>query len=343
MMRIGMYYSNRDVRVEEIERPEIGPCELLVKVMASGICGSDVLEWYRKDRVPLVLGHEIAGEVVEVGEGAVRFKPGDRVCAAHHVPCGKCHYCTSGHHTVCETLRTTNFYPGGFSEYVRIPQINVERGTFILPDDVSFEKATFVEPLACVWRAQRMIGHQVGRTVLVMGCGIAGLLHVQMAKLLGAGRVIATDINEFRLAQAKRFGADITISGKDDISGLLRDANEGRLADMIILCTGAASAVNQAIISIDRGGTILFFAVTDKGVSIPLYPNKLFWRSEITLTSSYAGAQEDYAAALELIHLRKIRVEEMITHEFSLKDIGNAFRIVLEAEESLKVIIKPHS
>ena len=342
MMKVGMYYSNRDVRVEEVERPVVGPGELLVKVMASGICGSDVLEWYRIDRVPLVLGHEISGVVAEIGEGVNRFKPGDRVCVAHHVPCGSCHYCINGHHTVCKTLLTTNYDPGGFSEYVRIPRINVERGTFILPDDVSFEEATFVEPLACVWRAHRIIGNQTGRTFVVMGSGIAGLLHIQVAGLLGAGRIIATDIQDFRLKYAKNFGADITLSGREHLPEFLQKANEGRLADVIILCTGASPAVEQAFQSIDRGGTILFFAVTDKNVSIPLDPNKMFWRTELTLTSSYAGAQEDYAKALELIHLKKIRVKDMITHEFSLENIGKAFKIVSEAQDSLKVIIRPH-
>ncbi len=342
MMKVGMYYSNRDVRIEEVEIPKIGPGELLVKVMASGICGSDVLEWYRIDRVPLVLGHEISGVVAEVGEGVERFKPGDRVTVAHHVPCGSCHYCISGHHTVCKTLLTTNYDPGGFSEYVRVPRINVERGTFILPDDVTFEEATFVEPLACVWRAQRSIGNQTGRTFVVMGSGIAGLLHIQVAGFLGAGRIIATDIHKFRLGQAKRFGADITVSGKEDLPGFLREVNEGRLADVIILCTGASSAVDQAFRSIDRGGTMLFFAVTDRDVSVPLRPNEVFWRTEITLTSSYAGAQEDYAKALDLIHLKKIRVNDMITHEFGLEEIGRAFGIVSEAQDSLKVIIKPH-
>ncbi|MGA1841489.1 MAG: alcohol dehydrogenase catalytic domain-containing protein [bacterium] len=341
-MKVGIYYSNKDVRIEEIERPEAGHGELLVKVMASGICGSDVLEWYRIDRVPLVLGHEISGVVEEVGEGVERFNLGDRVCVAHHVPCGSCHYCVSGHHTVCKTLLATNYDPGGFTEYVRIPRINVERGTFIIPDDVTFEEATFAEPLACVWRAHRIIDSQAGRTFVVMGSGIAGLLHIQVARLLGAGRIIATDINEFRLNQAKRFSADFTICGKEDLSVSLRSINEGRLADVIILCTGASSAVDQALHSIDRGGTILFFAVTDKDVSVPLRPNEIFWRSEVTLTSSYAGAQEDYAKALDLIHLKKIRVNDMITHEFSLEEIGEAFRIVSEARESLKVIIKPH-
>jgi L-iditol 2-dehydrogenase len=138
-MRVAMYYSNRDVRLEEKPVPKIGPGDLLVKVMASGICGSDVMEWYRRDRAPLILGHEIGGEIVEVGEGIKCFKVGDRVTAAHHVPCNACSYCLSGNFTVCETLRTTNFDPGGFVEYLRLPAINVERGTFLLPQEVSYE------------------------------------------------------------------------------------------------------------------------------------------------------------------------------------------------------------
>ena len=343
MMKVGMYYSNQDVRIEEMEIPKIGPGELLVKVMASGICGSDVLEWYRIDRVPLVLGHEISGEVVEAGKGVDGFKVGDRVCVAHHVPCGRCHYCVNGHHTVCRTLLTTNFDPGGFCEYVRIPAINVERGTLIVPDNISYEEATFVEPLACVWRANRIIGNHAGRTFIIIGCGIAGILHIQVARFLGAGKIIAMDINEFRLEQAKRFGADIKIHAGEDLPESIRAANEGRLADVVILCTGAASAVNQAMQSIDRGGTMMFFAVTDKDAIIPLDPNRIFWRSEITLTSSYAGSQEDYAMALELLHQKRLCTEDLITHRFRLEDIGEAFRTVSEARDSLKVVIMPHA
>ena len=166
-MRVAMYYNNRDVRIEEMQTPHIGPGELLVKVMASGICGSDVMEWYRIKKAPLVLGHEIAGEIVAVGEGVKRFKAGDRVTVAHHVPCNTCHYCLNGHYSVCETLRTTNFSPGGFSEYTRIPQINVDRGTFILPDEVSYEEGTLLN---------HWLVHCLDRGRQVCNLGIAFLL-----------------------------------------------------------------------------------------------------------------------------------------------------------------------
>ena len=336
-----MWYNNQDVRLEEMPTPQIGPGELLVRVLASGICGSDVMEWYRLDRAPLVLGHEIAGEIVEVGDGVECYKEGERVSAAHHVPCNTCHYCLSGHHTVCDTLRQTNFDPGGFAEYIRLPAINVDRGVFMLPDEVSYEEATFIEPLACVLRGQRLAHMSPGNSVLVIGSGIAGLLHVQLARTLEAGRVIATDINDYRLEAAQRFGADVAIHAGEDLPARLRQVNDGRLADLVIVCTGATSAITQALQSVERGGTVLLFAPTEPDVAIPISINELFWRNDVTLTTSYAGSPADYIAALELIRAHHICPSEMITHRLSLAETGLGFQLVVSAQDSIKVIIEP--
>ncbi len=340
-MRVAMWYNNRDVRIEEMPIPQIGSGELLVRVEASGICGSDVMEWYRLDRAPLVLGHEIGGQIVAVGDGVKQYKEGDRLSAAHHVPCNTCYYCLSGHHTVCDTLRKTNFDPGGFAEYIRLPVINVDRGIFLLPDEVSYEEATFIEPLACVLRGQRLAHMQPGNSVLVIGSGIAGLLHVQLARTLGAGRLIATDINDYRLKAAQRFGADTTIHAAEDLSVRLRQVNQGRLADLVIVCTGATSAIVQALQSVERGGTILLFAPTGPGITIPISINELFWRNDITLTTSYAGSPADYQTALELIRAGTIPVRQMITHHLGLAETGLGFQLVADAEDSIKVIIEP--
>jgi L-iditol 2-dehydrogenase len=340
-MRVAMWYNNRDVRVEEIPVPQIGPGELLVRIIASGICGSDVMEWYRLDRAPLVLGHEIAGEVVEVGEGVENYKMGDRVAVAHHVPCNTCHYCISGHQTVCETLRRTNFDPGGFAEYVRLPAINVDRGVFLLPDELSFEEATFVEPLACVLRGQRRAHLQPGQNVLVIGSGISGLLHIQLARALGAGLIMATDISGYRLEAAKRCGADLTFHADDYSPEHLRGVNAGLLADLVIVCTGNVPAFAQAMSSVERGGTILLFAPTAPNITIPISINDLFWRTDITLTTSYAGSPADYYMALKLIRACRVPVRDMITHRLSLAETGLGFRLVAEARDSLKVIIEP--
>lgn len=340
-MRVAMYYNNRDVRTEEMSTPEIDVCEILVKVIASGICGSDVMEWYRIKKAPLVLGHEITGEIVEVGKGVNQYKVGDRVFVSHHVPCNTCRYCMNGDHTVCDTLHETNFDPGGFAEYLRVPGINVDRGVFVLPEEVSFEDGAFIEPLACVIRGQRMAGLRPGDAVLVIGSGISGLLHIALARSLGAGRVIATDINEYRLNAAKRFGADAMIDAKEDVPVISRKLNGDRPADLVIVCAGALSAFTQALQSVDRGGTVMFFAPTEPGVDLPVPVND-FWRNGITLMPSYGGAPLDIAVAIELIRAKVVPVNGMITHRLGLKEAGLGFKLVAEARESIKVIINPH-
>lgn len=343
-MKVAMYYCNSDVRIQEMPVPKIGQGELLIKVEASGICGSDVMEWYRRDKVPLVLGHEIAGVIKEVGQGVRKYKIGDRISASHHVSCGECHYCLAGHHTVCETLRRTFFDPGGFSEFIRLPKINVEKGVYLLPKEVSFPEATFIEPVACVLRGQRLANMKKAKTVLVIGSGVAGLLHIQMAKINGASLVVATDINEYRLNVAKKLGADYVIDAKiKDVPVSFKEINSGRLADLVIICTGAPQAIQQALNSVDRGGTVLFFAPTNEGITLPISINKLFWRTEITLTSSYAGTPEEHLEALDLIRQHKLNILEMITHRLKLSEIQRGFQLVAQAQDSLKVIIEPHS
>ncbi len=340
-MPVAMWYNNRDIRMEKIPVPKIGTGEMLVRIEASGICGSDVLEWYRLNRAPLVLGHEIGGQVVEIGEGVEKYRLGDRITAAHHVPCNTCHYCLNGDFTACETLRRTNFDPGGLAEYVRLPAINVDRGVFLLPEEVSYEEATFVEPLACVLRGQRRVNVKPAKSVLVIGSGISGLLHILLARVSGAGRIFASDINEYRLDAAKRFGADIVFHAEEDIPEKIRQVNHGYLADIVIVCTGVESAIKQALKSVERGGTVLFFALTDPGVSIPISINELFSHNEITLTTSYAGSPADYQTALDLIRAGSIPVKQMITHRLSLAETAFGFKLVTEARDSIKVIIEP--
>ncbi|MDP1809017.1 MAG: alcohol dehydrogenase catalytic domain-containing protein, partial [Actinomycetota bacterium] len=341
-LRVAMYYNNRDVRLEELPVPEIGPGEILMKVEAAGVCGTDVLEWYRIHKAPLVLGHEVAGTVAAIGEDVMGYQVSDRIAAAHHVSCNTCHWCLGGHETVCETLRATNFHPGGFAEYVRLPAINVDRGIFRLPDDVSFEEATFIEPLACVYRGQRLSRLKPGQTVLVIGSGMSGLLHVQLAAALGAGLVVAVDVVEYKLEAAMRLGANLALDAAEDIPDRLRKINDGRLADLVIVCAGAASAVPQALASVERGGTILFFAATRDAVKIETPVNDLFWRNEITLLSTYAGSRADHVAALELIEMGRVPVADMITHRLALAETQEGFRLAAESTESNKVIIEPH-
>jgi len=339
-MRVAMYYNNHDVRLEEMPVPPLGKGELLVRVQASGICGTDVMEWYRIQKAPLVLGHEIAGEIVCVADEVENFRTGDRVFVSHHVPCNQCRYCTSGHQSVCDTLRQTNFDPGGFAEYIRVPNINVRLGTFLLPDDVTFEEGSFIEPVGCTIRAQKFARFHPRQTVLVIGSGISGLLHIQLARAQNAARIVATDIQDFRLKAARDFGADVALNAKEDVPARLREANEGRLADLVIVCTGSLPAIEQALQSVDRGGTLLFFAPPPAAMKVPI-PVYEFWKNEISVVTSYAASPADITEAIRIIRSRRMRVRDMITHRLGLAEAALGFKLVAEAKESIKVILEP--
>jgi L-iditol 2-dehydrogenase len=339
-MRVAMYYNNRDVRLQEMPVPAIGPGELLVRVKASGICGTDVMEWYRIKKAPLVLGHEIAGEIAAIGEGAGDYRVGDRVFVSHHVPCMQCRYCRAGHHSVCDTLRSTHFDPGGFAEYLRVPKINAQLGTFRLPEEISFDDGSFIEPLGCVVRAQRFAGIAAGQSVLVVGSGISGLMHIKLARARGAALIVATDVNDFRLRSAREMGADAALAAGSDVIEKFQKLNDGRLADLVIVCTGANAAIEQALRSVERGGTVLFFAPTAAGVGVPI-PLYDLWHDEVRIVTSYAASPDDIKEAIDLLESRHVVVGDMITHRLGLADAGRGFALVASAGDSIKVIIDP--
>jgi L-iditol 2-dehydrogenase len=336
-MKTAVYYSNTDIRIEERPVPEISGGEILIHMKACGICGTDVMEWYRKPKAPRVLGHEMAGEIVQIGDGVTGYNIGDRVFVSHHVPCFDCHYCETGRESACETLHSGNYYPGGFSEFIRVPEINVKFGTFKLPDTVSFEEAAMIEPLACGVSGQKRLNIEKGHTVLVIGAGISGLCHVQLAKLAGA-KVISTDINEYRLKKASEFGADHVINASSYCPDELKKVNNGRLADTVIVCAGAERAVADAIASVDKRGTILFFAVPQKALELP---SVRFWREEISVLFSYGAATDEITEALDLIATNRFDARKMISHRIPLSKIVEGFGLVAGAGESLKVVIVP--
>ncbi|MFZ3135935.1 MAG: alcohol dehydrogenase catalytic domain-containing protein [Thermodesulfovibrionales bacterium] len=336
-MKVAVYYNNKDIRIEDRPMPSISNNELLIKMKASGICGTDVMEWYRIKKAPRILGHEAAGEIVEVGSNVEGFKTGDRVFVSHHVPCYKCHHCMQGNYTACESLHTGNYYPGGFAEYIRVPEENVRYGTFLLPGSLTYEDAAMIEPLACAIAGQNQIGAKEGQTVLIIGSGISGILHIQLAKVKGI-KIIATDINDYRMNKAVKFGADHTVdAGKYSID-MLKNINDDRLADLVIVSAASQQAVDNALSSVNRKGKILFFAVPETDISIP---SLLFWRDEITVTFSYGAAPDDLKQAINLIDSGMINVREMITHRVPLSSIIQGFKLVAEAKNSLKVVVVP--
>lgn len=341
-MKVGVYYRNSDVRVEDRPAPKPGDGDILVKVMACGLCGSDLLEWYRIKRAPLVLGHEPAGIVVEAGKFVKNVKPGDRVFVTHHVPCNVCYHCLTGHETACTTFQTkNNFDPGGFSQFLLVKGRSVETGTLILPDSVSFEQATFIEPLGTAVRAMRTVALKPTQSMLVCGSGVAGLLLIKLARAMGAGNIIATDISPYRLEKAKEFGANHTVAANEDVPAFVRSVNDGRLADVVVLCAGAIPAARTALASAERGGTILFFAVPKPGETLDVDFNP-FWRDDITIKTCYGAAPLDNMQALDLIRHGTVTVTDMVTHRFSINEIGEAFKTGAKPDGCIKVVIEPN-
>ena len=335
-MKVAKWYNNQDIRIEDMPKPAPGPDEILVKVISCGICGSDVVEWYRLSRAPLIPGHEIGGLVVETGRNVQTFQRGDRVFVAPKVPCLNCHYCQQGCHPVCSEVKDR--LPGGFAEYVLVPASIVATGTYILPEHISYDQSTFIEPLACVVRAQRLAGVGPGQSVLIIGCGMSGLLQVKLAKAKGAV-VFASDINSQKLVYADRSGADVTVDAGGDPAAVLA-ARKGRKADVVILCTSAVSAVEQVWNSVDKGGTIIFFTVPgpERKVEIPL---NYFWTREVTIRTSYYCGPPDILEAIHLLDSGTVKVDDLITHKLALEDIAEGYQLVLEGRESIKVIITP--
>ena len=340
-MLAAVYYNNQDIRIEEMTKPKIGDDEILVKVLASGICGSDVLEWYRVPKAPRVLGHEATGIIENKGKKITQHKLGERVFVSHHVPCNNCRYCKKGHHTACETLHTTNYYPGGLAQYIRVPRINVEYGVYELPQYMSFEEGTFIEPLACVLRSQRLGKVNKEDSLLIIGSGVSGILHLQLARFRGLKQIMISDINTYRLELAQRFGANFTLNAKQNLEENLKEINNGKLADKVMVCTGAPQAALTAMDCVDKGGTIMFFAVPKPKVYVPVPINK-FWRNEVSIKTSYGAAPTDLVESLSILSQKKVNVKDMITHRLGIKQAAEGFELTAAAGKSLKVIIKPH-
>ncbi|KYK30969.1 MAG: hypothetical protein AYK19_04330 [Theionarchaea archaeon DG-70-1] len=330
-MRAAVYYGVNDFRVEDVPIPEIGEYEALVKVKACGICGTDVHKAIHKTvEPPLVLGHEVAGDVIKVGEKVQKFAVGDTVVVPHHTPCFACSYCHHGHYTLCDQYTKTNIDPGGFSECIRVPQPNVERAMLKF-NDLDYEEAAFVEPVACCIHGWEKLTMLPGDTVLIVGAGPIGLIHLELAKAFHAKEVYVADIKEKRLHVAeKRGGISVHVGG---IGGAHIKA------DIVIVAAGNKEAYNLALRSVKKGGQISFFAECPPGSRINLDPN-LVYSKELTFSGSYSSTPFGHWKALNLIR-KVINVKDLITHRFGLEDLGKAIEMAYEADDCLKIMIRP--
>jgi L-iditol 2-dehydrogenase len=327
------------VTVVEMPVPAIGPGEALVRPRVSGICGSDLLDWYARRKAGTVLGHELAGEVLAVGEGVTEWSPGDRVVPHHHAPCFACRECEAGQYVHCATWRSSQLDPGGMAEAVRIPAGNLSRDTQKIPDGVSDEEASFTEPLATVLKAFRRGRFAAGRSFLCVGLGTAGQLAVRVARASGAIGVAAADRVRSRLALARTSGAEGLVDvGTEPLAEGARRLSEGRGFDFVFVCPGKSEVIREALQAVAPGGTLLVFTMAPPGEIWPVDLYELYFR-EIAVVPSYSCGPDDTREALAAIASRRVAVADLVSHRFGIADAVAAFARAREPEGSMKVVI----
>jgi len=327
----------------DVPVPEIGDGEILFKPLACGVCGSDVIGWNITG--PGTFGHEPAGYVMKTGRGVKNVKEGDRVFIHHRVACLSCHYCRRGHYTMCADYHEYGFDPSAYAEFCRVKARHVALDTIHLPDHISFEEGALIEPLATMWRLMTRANIQGGDTVLIMGAGVLGLSAVQVAQRMGALMVISMDYNDWKLRYANEFGADLVINrGRhtiEEIGQLIRESNEGRLADVVVVVPPKVKALEEGIKLTEKGGRVSQFGPTGPGEMLTIDPNEFFFK-EITYASSYSSGPIHTKTVAELLFRGKLKVKNLITHHFRLDQIMEALALKKKAEDSLKIMVHPH-
>ncbi|MHB8383709.1 MAG: alcohol dehydrogenase catalytic domain-containing protein [Candidatus Binataceae bacterium] len=336
-MRVARLYDFGDIRIEEAARPEPGPNEIVVRATACGICSGDIMPWYMKRKAPVVLGHEPVGVVEAAGAGVRDFKPGDRVFAHHHAPCFQCAACRRGEYVQCPTWRASNLRPGGMAEYFLVEAPNL-RDTLKLPDHIDDANGVLIEPAACVVKSLARSGLKRGESILIIGLGIMGMMHVKIARDLGAGFIIGADLFERRAARARELGADAAIVvASDNLAEQVREVTNGAMADVVIVGPGASRAIAAGIACAGKGATVVQFTATPPEDEMIVRPHDLYF-NETRLVPSYSCGPDETRAALKLVERGVINAAELVTHRFALAQITQAFAAA-QRPESLKVIV----
>lgn len=330
-MRVALLRGPGRLAVEEMDVPQPGPGQLTVRIRACGICGSDLMDWYVKQKAPFVFGHEPAGEVAAVGPGVTAFKPGDRVVVHHHAPCMECEACRRGDVVHCLVWREQALLPGGMAEYALVAEQSVRHDTWLLPDHVSFEEGTLVEPLACVVKGLRRAGFAPGMRVLVIGLGFVGQMFGFLLKRLGAAYVAGSDTVPARLALAAKHWAHAAY----DVS---RQPLPAEAFDLVVVTPASPRAMTAGAEAVRRGGTLLLFAPTPPGELVPFPVFDLFFR-EITVVTSYSAGPDDMRQALEYVAAGVLPADVLISHRFPLEDVDTAYRTAQDVQNALKVIV----
>jgi L-iditol 2-dehydrogenase len=336
-MQVARLYDFGDIRIEESARPAVGDSDILVRARACGICSGDIMPWYLKRKAPLVLGHEPVGIVEQAGAAVRGFKTGDRVFVHHHAPCFQCAACRRGEYVQCATWRATNIVPGGMAEFFLVSAAN-QRDTLRLPDSVTDADGVLIEPAACVVKSLKRSGLKAGESILIIGLGIMGMMHVKLARELGAGTIIGADLFPSRAKRALELGADraIVVEG-DNLVEQMREITNGAMADVVIVGPGTPRAIATGIAAAGKGATVVQFTSTPPDDELTIKPYDLYF-NETRLVPSYSCGPDETREALSLVERGVINAAELVTHSFPLAQITEAFATA-QKPEALKVIV----
>lgn len=340
-MKAALISGRGIVELKNLPTPRIGPNELLVRMRACGVCGTDLEKIHGENITPPILGHEVAGQVEQTGERVHGFRSGDRVLVHHHVSCRSCFYCKNGLETLCEAYPKSNLDPCGFADYFRVPSTLVEGGTvYKLPESMTYEEGSQVEPTACCIRALRKMGMKAGNSVAIFGLGPVGLMHLQLTKMYGAAPIIAIDLLENRRELAASLGADTTLNPTtDDIPKAVSSMTDGLGADYAIVATGSLKATEQALRSVHKGGKVVLFGAPAKGAQLSVDLSRLFLH-EIKFESSYSTSESEMIMALDLIEKKRISPSKLITHRLPLEKALEAFSLAEKGTDAVKILVE---
>jgi len=341
-MKAAMVKNNSNIEIKNIEKPPVGPGDILVKMRACGICGSDVEKVFGKYGQPSMrLGHEPAGTIAEVGSEISNFSVGDRVFTHHHVACysDDCHECNHGNETMCQKYYESNLEPCGLADEYIVPEWNVKHGGVLkIPDSMSFEEAAMIEPLACCIRAWNKFTHKNNDSVAILGIGPTGIMHALLAKLYGFGKIFCLDLNEFRLDFAKKFDTTTINSGNTNALEQIKSETANQGVDVVIVSTSSLNALKDAVNFVRKGGTIVMFGVPSKGANVDLDMSEIYSKG-VTIVNSYAASDVDTTHALDLISNKQIDVSQLITHKYNLQECQQAFVHAKSGDNAMKIII----
>jgi (R,R)-butanediol dehydrogenase/meso-butanediol dehydrogenase/diacetyl reductase len=338
-MKIAIWYGSKDIRIEDAPKPKIDSNSALIKVKAVGICGSELHAYEgisERRKPPLIMGHEFSGEIEEVGENVKNLRKGDRVVINPIIPCLTCDNCLSGRLNICENVRLIGLHtPGAFAEYIAVPAENCYK----IPDDLSFEEASMVEPMAVGIHAVRKASLRINDDVAIVGAGVIGLCTLQAAKIAGAGKIICSELVESRLKLAEKLGANILINAKEiDPVKKVMELTNGRGIDVAFEAVGVQKTVQQAIDMIKKGGSVIIIGMLAKKMELGILD---IVSMEKQIIGSYVYTPLDFKTALNLISKKKANAKSLITHVFSLNEISKGFETLSKDKEAIKVIIKP--